>query len=100
MTFTPPFSAQEPLQVLPCGYQQPLDVDLPQPPQSKAAQPMPLFGFTKERFNPDRAFAQRLFVDLGLAIGGGAVKCKSSELLGHLGGDGRVCHEYGEYRFA
>src|SRR5256885_15671467 len=62
------------LEVLPTSDQQPLDIDLLQPPQAGLAHPLPLLRFPEERLGPQPALAHRLLISLGVMIGSVALQ--------------------------
>src|SRR5829696_6176620 len=84
MAPSPASRDQPPLQVLPGGDQQSLDIDVLEASASKAAQAVPFLGFGKQRLDPNLALAHRLLVGLGGVI--------SPHLLQVLGIEGAVDH--------
>src|SRR5262249_25405350 len=59
---------QQPLQVLPAGYQEGFTVDSPQPAQAEPPHAMPLLAFSEKWLNPHLALAQRFLIGGGLLV--------------------------------
>src|SRR5689334_17311613 len=62
------FGPKQTLNILTGCHEQSLNIDFPQATQTKLSELVPLFGFTKEWFNPDRAFTHGFVVGWRLVI--------------------------------
>src|SRR5262249_51549514 len=70
---------EESFEVLPTCSHQCLTVDTPEPSQTKAPHAMPVFGFSKERFNPDATLAHGFLVGWCLVVALHAFKIAGME---------------------
>jgi hypothetical protein len=84
-------AAEESLQVLASGDEERLAVDLLQPSQSEASQPVPGLGLGEERFDPDLPFAHGLLVGLTRLIAADPRQIRFIEVPRHLAPLAALC---------